>query len=52
VVKSGALEILVLRAHLLDASNKAKLMKGNDGLTATKDIFHQLVNQTLEWRDC
>ena len=33
------------------ASNKANLKQGNDGLIAMKDIFHQLVNQSLELRD-
>jgi len=51
VVKSGALEILVLRANGLVASNKANLKQGNDGLIAMKDKFHQLVNQSLELRD-
>jgi hypothetical protein len=51
VVKCGALETLVLRANLLVASNKANLKQGNDGLIAMKDIFHQIVNQTLELRD-
>jgi len=35
----------------LVASNKANLKQGNDGLIAMKDIFHQLVSQTLELRD-
>ena len=33
------------------ASNKANLKQGNDGLIAMKDIFDQIVNQTLELRD-
>ena len=33
------------------ASNKANLKQGNDGFIAMKDIFHQLVNQSLELRD-
>ena len=51
VVKSVALKILVLRANWLVASNKANIKQGNDGLIAMMDIFHQLVNQTLELRD-
>ena len=44
VVKSGSLEILVLKANWYVASNKAILKQGNDGLTATKGIFRQVVN--------
>jgi len=48
VVKCGALEILVLRANLLVASNKANLKQGNDGLTTTQEYISS--NSELNFR--
>ena len=44
VVKSEALENIGLRGNWLVASSKANLKESNDGVTATTDMFYQLVN--------